>query len=148
MSVHTRNLLDRFRTLVLRNVLIIDNSSSLSIENVLRLINIRELTEAAEVARVIHSEIKSHSMNGPVVINETEQQLNEISGISYWTRRLMLQAAQESHQSNKTPYDELQEVTKLMTCKGKSSKNEQLIRKFPQIVRNFYECVDWSLPIY
>ena len=142
MSV--RSLLDRFRTLVLRNVLIVENSPQLAIDKILSIINVRELVEAAEVARVINSEIK-----GPtVVVNEVENQINQLSGISYWTRRLMLQAAQETHQSKKSPYDELQEVIKLMTNKRKSSMNEALIRQFPQIVRNFYESVDWSLPAY
>ena len=54
MSVRTRNLLDRFRSLILRTVLVAENSLSLSIENVLCMVNVHELTETAELG-VYHS---------------------------------------------------------------------------------------------
>ena len=89
------------------------------------------------------------------LVNETQDQINEISGLSYWTRQLMLRVVQETHKTIKNPHDELQEVLNLMIRKSKSSnlnritiENECFIRKFPEIVRNFYESVDWKLPEY
>ena len=155
MNVRTRNLLDRFRTLILPNVLIVENSSSLNITTVLHMLKIRELAEAAELARIIHSEINSNLVNGDTLVNQAQDQINEISGLSHWTRQLMLRVVQETHKTIKNPHDELQEVLNLMIRKSKSSnlnritiENECFIRKFPEIVRNFYESVDWKLPEY
>jgi hypothetical protein len=161
MTVRTRNLLDRFRVLVLHHVLIFDNSV-LNIETILRTINIRQLAEAAELARIIHSEITCRLENVVAVPQTSEsavEQIKQIEGASYWTRRLMLQAAHETQRSTTDPltkaHDELQEAVKWIKRRVISSVTNPLhdgvelhVREFPQIVRNFYEHADYALPIY
>jgi hypothetical protein len=154
MSVRTRSLLDRFRKLILPIVLIADDSAS-SIQLILQLINIRHLTEAAELARVIYSEIKPNIEN----VAPQPSQFDQLNGVPFWTRQLIMRAADEAARSKKHPmtkaHDDLQEVIDLIKRKSKSSKfknaNDEIdvrVREFPQIVRNFYEIVDWSLPIH
>jgi hypothetical protein len=159
MTVRTRNLLDRFRVLVIPNVVIF-NDPTLDVETSLRMINIRQLVEAVELARMIHSEIML-SLKGQVsqTTDDVVEQINHLGGASYWTRRRMMQAAQGLRQSVKDPltsaYDELQEAVKVMKRRVTSTLSSEVdvevelcVRKFPQIIRNFYEHVDYALPIY
>ena len=160
MSVRTRNLLDRFRQLVLPSVRLLDDSSQ-SINIILRAINLRQLAEAVEVARIIYNEIKPElaSSSSTSQVNTVQSEVNQISGASYWTRQLLIQAAQQAHQSTKHPlakaYDDLHEVVKLISrkvkslnAKGQGSELEHRIRNYVQITRTFYEYADWALPIY
>jgi hypothetical protein len=159
MTVRTRNLLDRFRVLVVPNVLIF-NDPTLDVETSLRMINIRQLVEASELARIIHSEIKL-SLKGQVsqTIDDVVQQINQLGGASYWTRRRMMQAVQGTQRIAKDPltsaHDELQESVKVMKRRMESAYSNELnvevelyVRMFPQLIRNFYEHVDNALPIY
>jgi len=158
MSVRTRNLLDQFRRLVLPTVLLLDDSSQ-SIDVILRAINLRQLTEAVEVARIIKNEINPELASSTSQVDAVRSEVNQISGASYWTRQLLIQAAQQAHQSTKHPlakaYDDLEEVVKLISrkakslnAKGQGSELEHRIRNYVQITRTFYEYADWTLPIY
>ena len=158
MSVRTRNLLDRFSQLVLPSVRLLDDSSQ-SIDVILRAINLRQLTEAVEVARIIYNEINPQLASSTSQVDAVRSEVNQISGASYWTRQLLIQAAQQAHQSTKHPlakaYDNLQEVVKLISrkakslnAKGRDSELELRIRNYVQITRTFYEYADWALPIY
>ena len=157
MSLRTRNLLDRFRELTLSNVLIIDDST-LTIDSVIRMINTRHLTEAAELARIIYSEIKPNIVDAAVHSNDKVTEISELTGITYWNRQLLLQAARQNAESAKHPltkaHDELQDAVKFIIRKVKSVKfdnraveNGDRIRNFPQIVRTYYENADWILPV-
>ena len=122
MSVRTRNLLDRFRQLVLPSVRLLDDSSQ-SIDVILRAINLRQLTEAVEVARIIKNEINPELASSTSQVDAVRSEVNQISRASYWTRQLLIQAAQQAHQSTKHPlakaYDDLEEVVKLISRKAK-----------------------------
>ena len=158
MSIRTRNLLDRFRKLILPSVRLIDDSS-LTIDIILRAVNVSQLVEATEVARVIFNEIKPALVNGESQADVIESEVKQVVGVSYWTRQLLLQAAQQARQSAEHPIakalEDLQDVVQLISRKVKklnvnriSNKAELRIRNYVQIVRTFYEYADWTLPVY
>ena len=124
----------------------------------MRMINIRYLSEAAELARIIYSEIKPKLVDTAAHSNDNVSEINQLTGITYWNRQLLLQAARQSAESVKHPltkaYDELQDAVKFIIRKAKSAKfdnraveSSDRIRNFPQIVRTYYENVDWILPV-
>ena len=158
MSIRTRNLLDRFRKLILPSVRLIDDSS-LTIDIILRAVNVSQLVEATEVARVIFNETKPALVNGESQADVIESEVKQVVGVSYWTRQLLLQAAQQARQSAEHPIakalEDLQDVVQLISRKTKklnvnriSNKAELRIRNYVQIVRTFYEYADWTLPVY
>ena len=158
MSIRTRNLLDRFRKLILPSVRLIDDSS-LTIDIILRTVNVSQLVEATEVARGIYNEIKPALVIGESQADVIESEVKQVVGVSYWTRQLLLQAAQQARQSTQDPItkalEDLQDVVNLISRKVKklslnrlSNKAELRIRNYVEIVRTFYEYADWTLPVY
>jgi hypothetical protein len=152
MSARTRNLLDRFRTLVLPSVVIIE-SNTVSFETALRTLNVHQLVEAAELAHVIYNEIKL------TIPTQSSNELEHIKGLTYWTRQLLQRSIDEGQRVAKDPltqaYEALERVVKLVKYKAQGQNvgyvtdgDMDRMRSLPQIVRNFYERADWTIPFY
>jgi hypothetical protein len=156
----TYELLDRFRALVLPNVLVIDDCT-VNIEAVLRMVNVRQLVEAAELARILYLEIKPNLTDVVPATPYSVNALNQLSGMSYWTRQLLQTVVEENQQDAKEPvtkaYEALCDVLQFTKRKAQALRNQNMfedrggkiesrIRSLPSHVRTFYEYVDWALP--
>jgi len=158
MSARVSNLLDRYRSVALANALLFDNLP-MDIECTLRAINLRQLLEAAEVAQVIYHEIQSKDDEAAPKRSTVRNEINSLTGVSYWTRRLLMQAAQETDSSNLDPirkaFEDLmaamdftkRKVRKVRAGERFEDRNGEVarrIRELPTAIRNVYETVSWK----